>query len=882
MVNLFILKSVCPIYYRLIIVLLLFSAGFRVYANEPDSAYIFAYSTEKDHHHNGLHFAWSIDRSDWHAIGPEHSFLKCDYGRWGSQKKMLSPFLYQSKEGLWHCVWSLNDSDGALGHASSADLIYWGAQSYPILMPNGNCLKPAITCGGDGKAYSLYWTNTKSGKGEYYTSDTKDWRHFTVSKPSTNTASLKEEARINGKVETGTVHKVSWEVVNRLIDSYRLAEYKKQQWAERLAIDPSPWKDSIQVSFNIEAEKKKKISDLLIGIFFEDINYAADGGLYAELVQNRGFEYHPSDKEYQDKNWNNQKAWSLNMKGEGNWGIDTLHPIHNNNKQYAVLHINKTGLGIINEGFGGISLRAGEKYDVSVFACSPEKKRGRLLIRLIGKNGEIYGETSTAILGKDWKKLQSVITARQSIKDARIEVIPQQTGQVRLDMLSLFPQNTFKGRKNGLRADLAQTIADMKPRFVRFPGGCVAHGDGLHNIYRWENTIGPLESRKPQRNLWGYQQSMGLGYFEYFQFCEDLGAEPVPVVAAGVPCQNSAHHGCAIGGQQGGIPLEEMDEYIQSILNLIEYANGDPTSTWGRKRAEAGHPKPFNLKYIGVGNEDLITDIFAERFEMIYRTIQKKHPEITVIGTVGPFCEGTDYVEGWKLADRLRVPMVDEHYYQTPGWFLNNQDYYDKYDRSKAKVYLGEYAAHIPGRHNNIETALCEALHLIQVERNGDVVAMTSYAPLLAKEGHTQWNPDLIYFNNTEVTPTTGYFVQQLFGQNAGDEYVPHSFSCSTDHKEVKKRVSASFVIDTAGNELIIKLVNLLPVTAQSAIDLSGMISTDRLSTLTVLTGKPEDKTAKPTESSIQVGARFNYTLPSYSLSIIKIQMESKQKTGKQ
>jgi alpha-L-arabinofuranosidase len=261
-----------------------------------------------------------------------------------------------------------------------------------------------------------------------------------------------------------------------------------------------------------------------------------------------------------------------------------------------------------------------------------------------------------------------------------------------LDMVSLFPKKTFKNRKNGLRPDLAETVAAIRPRFIRFPGGCVAHGDGLDNIYRWKNTIGPLEARKPQPNIWRYHQSAGLGYFEYFQYCEDIGAQPLPVLAAGVPCQNSGI-GPNGGGQQGGIPMSEMDEYVQEILDLVEWANGAANSKWGKLRAEAGHPAPFNLKYIGIGNEDLISDVFEDRFTMIYKAIRQKHPEITVIGTAGPFHEGADYRQGWALATKLQVPLVDEHYYEEPGWFINNQDYYDHYDRNKAKVYLGEYAS---------------------------------------------------------------------------------------------------------------------------------------------------------------------------------------------
>lgn len=365
-------------------------------------------------------------------------------------------------------------------------------------------------------------------------------------------------------------------------------------------------------------------------------------------------------------------------------------------------------------------------------------------------------------------------------------------------------------------------MADLHPRFVRFPGGCVAHGNGIDNIYRWKNSVGPLEARKPMGNLWGYHQTLGLGYFEYFQFCEDIGAEPLPVLAAGVPCQNSA---CIpgkplSGGQQGGIPMEEMGAYVQDILDLIEYANGDPKkSKWAKMRAEAGHPEPFNLKYVGIGNEDLITPVFEERFEMIFKAVKEKYPEITVIGTVGPFYEGTDYEAGWKFATRLNVPMVDEHYYNTPGWFINNQDYYDRYDRAKPKVYLGEYAAHLPGRPNNIETALAEALYLTSVERNGDIVSMTSYAPLLAKEGHTQWNPDLIYFNNREVKPTVGYYTQLLYGQNSGDSYLPADRKIDNPRQDVQKRIGTSVVRDSKTGDWIVKLVNLLPVPVKAKVE---------------------------------------------------------------
>ena len=496
-----------------------------------------------------------------------------------------------------------------------------------------------------------------------------------------------------------------------------------------------------------------------------------------------------------------------------------------------MLEVHRPGAALVNNGFDGIAVKKGEKYDFSVFSkVLDDTKGGKVLVRLTTKDGKEIAQAAIRVSSTEWKKQKAVLTATADAADAVLSVCPQMAGKYALDMVSLFPQNTFKGRKNGLRADLAQTLADLHPRFVRFPGGCVAHGDGVDNIYDWKGSIGALEERKPLRNLWGYHQTRGLGYHEYFLFCEDMGAEPVPVVAAGVPCQNSgtcSHHsvgelGC--GGQQGGIPMEEMPQYVQDVLDLIEYANGDAKKTvWGKKRAQAGHPKPFNLKYIGIGNEDLITDIFEERFTMIFNAVKEKYPEVTVIGTVGPFYEGSDYEEGWKFATKMGIPMVDEHYYNTPGWFINNQDFYDRYDRNKAKVYLGEYAAHLPGRPNNIETALAEALYLTSVERNADVVTMTSYAPLLAKEGHTQWNPDLIYFNNTEVKPTVGYYAQQMYGQNAGSEYIASSVTLDNAQDAVKKRIGVSVVRDGKTGDMIVKLVNLLPVAVNAQVELPSL-----------------------------------------------------------
>ena len=790
----------------------------------PDSVSLFAYATRGDDGRSGLRFAWSMDGKHWFEIGQGYGYLRCDYGRWGSQKKMLDPNLKQLPGGEWLCVWKLNDHDG-YGQARSKDLIYWEAQQYPRT--------------------------------------TSDFEGTRV------------KAKIAGHEETGTVSQVPWSVVDGLTRTYERNQYRNSLYGERPVQDKERFAGlkPVKATVTAQPEETKEISDLLMGIFFEDINYSADGGLYAELIQNRDFEYDPSDREG-DKNWNSTHSWKL--EGENaTFTISTSDPIHPNNPHYAVLKTNQPGAALTNTGFDGIALKAGEKYDFSLFARIPEgSKSGKLLVRLVDADGTVQGETTVTVSSRSWKTYKAVLTAKASA-DTRLELRPQSAGEIELDMISLFPQNTFKGRKNGLRPDLAQTLADMHPRFVRFPGGCVAHGDGLKNIYQWKNTIGPLEARKPARNLWGYHQSMGLGYYEYFQFCEDIGAEPLPVLAAGVPCQNSACHGDLRGGQQGGIPMSEMGAYIQDILDLIEWANGDAKKTkWGKIRAESGHPKPFNLKYIGIGNEDLITDVFEERFTMIYLAIKEKYPEIIVVGTVGPFNEGTDYVEGWKLADKLGVPMVDEHYYQSPGWFLHNQDFYDKYDRSKkTKVYLGEYATHIPGRRANMETALTEALYLAALERNGDVVHMSSYAPLLAKDGRTQWNPDLIYFNNREVRPTTGYYVQKLYGQNAGDHYIPSQINLDNQDGRVKLRVGSSIVRDSKTGDVIVKLVNLLPVSIETDVRLPGMDGIQSSATRTVLAGAPE-ATPLPVTDTIEAGTSFKQELPAYSFTVIRLKTQ--------
>ena len=641
-----------------------------------------------------------------------------------------------------------------------------------------------------------------------------------------------------------------------------------------------------QITLTVQADAPgKAISPDLVDIFFEDLNYAADGGLYAELVQNRSFEYNASEQ----TTWGPLTNWDFVKRGggAGELWIDTSGPVHPNNPHCALIQITNggEGVGLVNSGFDGIAVKAGETYDFSVFARllnvggrRDSRPVGKLplSVRLETKDGALIGEANVeASSPADWRQLTATLAAGQTVADARLVVLANQPGLIALDEISLFPRNTFKSRKNGLRADLAQTIADLKPKFMRFPGGCLAHGDGIPNMYRWKDTIGPVEQRKQLPNIWRYHQSMGLGYFEYFQFCEDIGAKPLPVVPAGVTCQNSTR---TRGTGQQCIPMEDMPAYVQEVLDLVEYANGPVTSTWGAKRAAAGHPEPFGLKYLGVGNEDQITDGFEQRFKMIHDAVKAKHPEIVVIGTVGPASDGHDFTRGWKFADAERVAMVDEHYYKSPQWFWDNLRRYDSYDRAKSAVYLGEYAAHDDKRRSTLRAALSEAAYLTSLERNADIVRFASYAPLIAKRGHTQWSPDLIYFNNTQVFPTLSYEVQKLFGNNSGDHWIDSRLMPASSG-EAPRDLAYSTVRDSASDDVIVKIVNGGAAARALRLELRGVSGLPAQATRVVLSaadanvvnddGRPPS--ALPETTTVGVSSNFEYEAPAHSLTVFRV-----------
>jgi alpha-L-arabinofuranosidase len=502
----------------------------------------------------------------------------------------------------------------------------------------------------------------------------------------------------------------------------------------------------------------------LHGLFFEDINYGADGGLYAELVQNRSFE----DRE-------SLYAWSevASAGAKGRLTVEATSPLNTNNLHFLriqVDHPGDQGYGAVNAGFDGIPLRAGDNYSFSVYGRRQAGEAAALRIALEGGSGRALTATNIVNLDATWKKFEVKLASPISLSNARLVVSVTRPGTVDVDMVSLFPENTFRGRRNGLRTDLAQLLADAKPGFLRFPGGCVVEGRDFDNIYRWKDTLGDIAERKQNWNLWQdpqsphYNQTYGLGFFEYFLLCEDIGAEPVPVVNCGMCCQ--ARRGPAV-------PLDQIGPYVQDALDLIEFANGPETSKWGARRAAMGHPKPFNLKFLAIGNEQWQQGYF-DRYQIFYQAIKAKYPELQLITTSGPHPDDPLWKFAWdKFRSGTPADIVDEHYYRPPQWFLENHSRYDSYDRNGPKIFVGEYAAHDSGRRNNLRAAVAEAAYVTALWRNADVVVMASYAPLFAKIGHIQWRPDLIWFDNAQSFGSPSYYVQAMAGQNRPDRILP-------------------------------------------------------------------------------------------------------------
>jgi len=622
------------------------------------------------------------------------------------------------------------------------------------------------------------------------------------------------------------------------------------------------------------------------GIFFEDINLGADGGIYAELVKNRSFEF-------------NKPLMGWTVKGnkvkEGDILVVNRKSINSSNPRYlhATINNSSTGdAGLLNEGFRGMGLKQGLRYDFSVMYRQPVPGV-RLHIQLLNSSNQPIGDTLLTPSGGDtaWHKAQVSLHSSQTELKGKMMLWLEGSGAIDLDMISLFPSDTWKNRPGGMRADMVQKLADLKPGFIRFPGGCIVEGFDLSNRYQWKKTIGPIEDRQLIMNRWNvefphrstpdYFQTFGLGFYEYFQLAEDIGAQPLPILNCGMACQfNSAEL----------VQLDELGPYIQDALDLIEFANGDATTKWGQVRASMGHPAPFGLRMMGVGNENWGPQ-YLERLQLFTAAIKSKYPDIRLVNSSGTDPEGERFD---FLNSRLRAmhaDIIDEHYYRSPEWFLKNAGRYDSYPRNESKIFAGEYAAQgvkttSPDNRNTWQTALAEAAFMTGLERNADVVTMASYAPLFAHIDGWQWTPDLIWVDNLRSYGTPDYYVQQLFSRNKGTQLVP----VELDNKAIEGQDSlyASGSLDRSsvvagnqtGEELVVKLVNTSGSPRSCTLALVGRTKISRQGRITVLQSADLDQTnnfdhptnVAPKESSLPItGKKLAVTLEPYSVNVIRI-----------
>ncbi len=619
-----------------------------------------------------------------------------------------------------------------------------------------------------------------------------------------------------------------------------------------------------------------QMSDTLYGLFFEDINHGADGGLYAELLNNRSFEYedilNPRDVDHYN-------GWGFNLafgaKGKATLLSDA--PLNENNPHYMRVTCEKGDYRFANLGYqastfaGGVPVEAGKEYRGFVYLRNGGDFTGTVEVALTKRTGRAIADAVQVTPTDEWQKYAFTFTPA-STEDAVLSFVMHGTGSIDIDMASLMPADAFGSEwpGGGLRTDLVEALRGLNPQFLRFPGGCIVEGSYYRsNFYDWKDTIGPIEERRENFNTWGYMQSYGLGYFEYFCLAEALGAEPLPVVHSGLLCQ-------AREAREASLTMEETRAYAQDILDLIEFANGDVTTPWGARRAEMGHPEPFDLKYLGIGNENWDQQYWT-RFDILYGIVKEAHPEITVVTSAGPVAEGSLPGYAWAVI-RGKYPetIVDEHYYMAPDWFLKNTHRYDNYPRT-TKVFLGEYAAHQPTlgngrRPNDLYSALCEAAYMTGLERNSDVVVMASYAPLMAREGMQQWTPDLIWFNAREVLLTPNYHIQQMFAATVGDEVV--ASACEGENELLYH------VVTRTADKLYVKLVNVSDKAEPMTLTLANV--PDGAATYTQLTGEKnaansfqkKDRIAPVGGECAFTGGAMAVTLPAYSATIFTFTLE--------
>jgi alpha-L-arabinofuranosidase len=617
------------------------------------------------------------------------------------------------------------------------------------------------------------------------------------------------------------------------------------------------------------AEKGVAVSPLLYGIFYEDINYAADGGLYAEMVQNRSFDYHPTPGAGAELA--PTTAWQTVSRGGRSCEIkvEIFQPLHPQNPNYAlvILQGDSGEAGVANTGYdGGISVKAGEAYDLSLHARLHGGKVGPLRVAIEKPDGTVLASAELPALGPAWEKREFTLRPNASEPKARLVVTTASSGALALDMVSMFPRDTFKGRRNGMRKDLGQAIADLKPAILRFPGGCLVHGSGLDNAYRWKETVGPVEQRRPKWNRWGYHQTFGLGYFEYFQFCEDIGAEPLPILPAGVSC------GFAKPFEVASEAL--IEDMIQDAIDLVEFANGPADSKWGSVRAAMGHPQPFGLEYVGLGNEEHDTTPFRQLFPRFVQALRARHPEIKIVGTSGL---GPD-IPLFDLMEANAVEISDEHYYEAPQWFIANRNRFDNFHRGDTKVFVGEYAS----RGNKQFNAVAEAVYLTGIERNSDLVVMGAYAPLLARYGFTQWPAaNLMWFDNESIVLTPNYHVQRMFSTKLGDRYLPNTVQVAGDAQGTEKErvLAVSPTLSHRDGKLFLKVANPMDAPVNARVTIDGLPSIRPQGKLEQLAA-PKDATndrANPQQVSpvvlvVKVGPAFDLEVPAMSVQVLEIE----------
>ena len=598
------------------------------------------------------------------------------------------------------------------------------------------------------------------------------------------------------------------------------------------------------------------VQPTMYGIFFEDINYAADGGLYAEMVKNRSFEF---------------PQHLMGWRAYGKVDIKNDGPFERN-PHYVRLgysgHSDKF-TGLENEGFFGIAVKEGATYRFSVWARCPEGGKSTLEVSFVKNNtmeeDQRFVGTKIYIEGKEWKKYTAEIKSPRTEPKGALRIFLRKNGKdpittTDVEHISLFPTDTWKGRENGMRKDLAQALFDMHPGVFRFPGGCIVEGTQLPDRYQWKNTVGPVENRPLNENRWHYTfdyrfypdyfQSYGLGFFEFFQLCEDFGSEPLPVISCGLTCQFQNPDPTKPGVHAG---LDELEPYIQDALDLVEFANGPVDSKWGKIRADMGHPEPFNLKYLGVGNEQWDYDdahggygpVFTARLKKFSDALRAKYPDLKLIGTTGPNSEGWDFDLLQPRMKELKVDLYDEHYYRNEQWFLSHGLRYDTYDRKGPKIFAGEYACHGSNKHkwNHFYTSLLEAAHMTGIERNADIVHMATYAPLFAHVEGWQWRPDAIWFDNLRMFKSVSYYVQQLYATNKGTNVLSLTWNGKpVAGQEGQNGLFASSVFDNNTNEVIIKVVNTSETEQPISIQLKGMKGTYTAQTITLSHNEMDDE----------------------------------------